>query len=258
MHQIMHERYKCIQCDQYHPVEYDLIVRKQMAQTAKDLTDQNRMMTMMGPVNFNPTQVINQYSDCKARKKSGRHFEARVRAVDRQLDEDVSFLLMMESGAGSDGQFATMRKFQFEFYRLTCKAIGLDQKICLTKLKDRSGFFAGLSDMKYLSNEAQQGAALLENFHRQIKYFTANPDSQWIEITDLCTMSSINPIWFSGHRVYQFPVECDSLWTPGSLFHHHFPTLRCKIKINNHEKALLNFNIQLPDHQRVWRGYPKV
>ena len=94
----------------------------------------------------------------------------------------------------------------------------------------------------------------LQAFHQSMKAFTTDPASQWNEITDLCTEIFVNPSWFSGHRVYEFPVRIDLMGgkkpcTISEARHNMmYGTYECKLITNNLNNSVLKFRNHGQDH----------
>ena len=132
-------------------------------------------------------------------------------------------------------------------------------EICITELKQRSGYGGNLLPSSYQSRIAKDHADMLNNgFHRHLDVFTAEPVNQWIEITAR-SIICFNPIWFTEYRVYELGINTfKKLSKPclkvlslikmpilivdrGNQFdgvdRHH-----CKVQIGNESKTLVKFH----------------
>ena len=111
-------------------------------------------------------------------------------------------MLLQESRLRPGDREAMMvERFGVQFRQCVVKANALNEKTCMTELKDRSGFNHSRIAPFVENNE------LMLVTHNYMRVFTTEPASQWVEITDLCETIFVNPCWFSEHRVYQFPVH---------------------------------------------------
>ena len=81
-------------------------------------------------------------------------------------------------------------------------------------------------------------------YKNHIRVFTTDPPDQWVEITDLCTTLFVNPIWFSGHRVYQFNVQVDSTGQGDEISFFEFKTTS-----NTQNNSVLKIQYQFNDEQ---------
>ena len=119
------------------------------------------------------------------------------------MNAQISQILSVENRIPPDlpdkREDAIMGRFCFESYLCVCKAVGVGEKICMVELENRCGYH--YTPLTPLTDNRLQP---LKQF---IKMFNIDPVDQWMEITDFCTYFSVNPIWFSGHRVYQLPVQ---------------------------------------------------
>ena len=70
--------------------------------------------------------------------------------------------------------------------------------------------------------------------------FKQEPVDQWVELKSSAeVVMKVNPIWFTGHRVYELPVMLTStfgvpLWANATAY-------LCFYVLNNHEETLFEF-----------------
>ena len=70
--------------------------------------------------------------------------------------------------------------------------------------------------------------------------FKQEPADQWLELKSSAeVVMKVNPIWFTGHRVYELPVMLTStfrvpLWANAT-------TYLCAYVLNNHDETLFEF-----------------
>ena len=184
------------------------------------------------PITFDLSKIIGFYRELK------------TASLERQRIIRLAFNMIptaLRITIATNHDFAVRRdamiaKMIHDFYFIVCESIAdwIDSdggEICITELKQRSGYGCNLLPSTFQSRIAKDHADMLNNgFHRHLDVFTAEPVNQWIEITDSINMLSFNPVWFSGHRVYQFPVTFEN--------HNHF----CNVKINSGSDTIVKFS----------------
>ena len=94
---------------------------------------------------------------------------------------------------------------------IICEAIGSNKRICFDQLVKAAGFDANSPTKKFKTDEARQRSMRLNIYYQYVKIHTADASSQWFEITNGVVLSKLNPVWFSGHRVYEIPVKARTL-----------------------------------------------
>ena len=222
----IHEFYKCEKCNEFHSIDYDIFI-KRFTQQQDQIRVRNNMLVQINDwMSFLPTNLIRSYSNARNTRA--------VKLVDRSLDAMGSRILSVESRISSNcpekREEAMMGRFYWEYCRCICKAIGTDEKTCMVELKNRSG-------SHYLPKLSLAGNGLaVAALNQYMKVFTTEPANQWIEITGFCVSLTVNPSWFSGNRVYQFPVRVYP--TIITDFDKYF---ECALTTNNQNGPILTF-----------------
>ena len=93
---------------------------------------------------------------------------------------------------------------------IICEAIGMNKTICFDELIRVAEFDADFPMKRFRTEEARQRSMRLNLYYQYVKIFTADKGNQWFEITDGIYISKLDPVWFSGHRVYEIPVKVRS------------------------------------------------
>ena len=108
---------------------------------------------------------------------------------------------------------------------IICEAIGLNKKICFDEFIRVAEFNANFPIKRFRTEEAEHLAMRLNYFYKYVKIFTADAGNQWFEITNGIWISKLNPVWFSGHKVYEIPVKAGLLYVKSiiSLLHFNCP-----------------------------------
>ena len=96
---------------------------------------------------------------------------------------------------------------------IICRGIGLDEKICFDEFIRAAEFEANFPTKKFKTQEAQQRAMTHNIYYQYVKIFTADAVSQWFELTDGIVTSKLNPVWFSGHKIYEIPVKARTFYS---------------------------------------------
>ena len=222
------ESYKCKKCNEYHSSGYDKFIRQAIDHNAQnhDLHQINDQMT------FSLLDIIRRYRNARNPRK--------LRTADRHLDDFSKRILSVEKRILPDNRdYAMMGRFYYEFCRCVCKAIGTNEKTCFDELKRQSGY-------EWLQDSSKapldEYGKMISSYHNFMRVYSTEPTNQWNEITDLCTALFVNPSWFSGHRVYQFPVRINYVGY-GSLYgSFEKSTYECKITTNNQNGLVLKFS----------------
>ena len=201
-------------------IDYDDHVQRIVFIQATKYERVNQRIWINETMSFSPAGIIRLYSNA-----------SDVQSVDRSLDDFNSQILSVESRIAPDRrEKEVFGRFFFEFCRCVCKAIGTREETCMAELKNRSGFQNLPRPVQYFKLSA------IELYHQIMRVFTIEPASQWIEITDSCTDLSVNPGWFSGHRVYQFPVRVDWGQLKNGVRYYE-----CKLITDNLNDSVLTF-----------------
>ena len=195
----MHENYKCRKCKEFHSIDFDTYIKQLILDCAISCSSKNMEVRINDSVSFCPACIIRNYS--KARKTH------EIQLIDRHLDHFSSKSLSVENRIPShcldEQEDAIMGRFHFEFCRCVCKAIGLDEKICIVELKDRSGYLYSATIIYFLST-----LPAIRKLHNLMDVFTVEPIDQWIEISNLC-YSFVRQSWLV-FRPSSLPVPCFS------------------------------------------------
>ena len=223
----IHEIYKCKQCNEFHSSDYDQFIRQGISyQSRNDL-----FVIINHEMTYSLTDIIRRYKNARNPKK--------LRTADRHLDDISSRVLQVESRIPSNRrEHAMMGRFYYEFCRCVCKAIGTNKETCLAELKNRSGY-----EWFRQSSTAplDENGKMMSSYHNFMDVFSTEPHNQWTEITELCTVLSVNPSWFSGHRVYQFPVRVNYVGYGQLYGAFERMNYECKITTNNQNGSVLKF-----------------
>ena len=256
----IHKFYKCQKCNEFHSIDYDLYAKSMMRGLARKFEIRKENLPINDLMSFSPADLIRKYSNARNPR--------RIAGVDRSFDAISSRALSVENRVSSNHpdarQDEMIGRFFFELSWFVCKAIGTNEKTCMTELKNRSGFdqfaldYSAMNhiNVNHLSVEGYIYTAL-QAFHQSMKAFTTDPASQWNEITDLCTEIFVNPSWFSGHRVYEFPVRIDLMGgkkpcTISEARHNMmYGIYECKLITNNLNNSVLKFRNHGQDHSKL-------
>ena len=220
----LHDSYKCQTCGKFHPLELDLLLK-------------NMITTKISPLH-DPFEIglLDQY---KLARNKGPH---AIQAADRMCismrkynQEGLKFLFCPDS-------MLEYKRIEWDYKWCLRRAIALNQRVCIDEFKKAvrydlsfpSRMFDDSSDEGIMQKMA---AKTLDRFHKYVKLCTNDPVNQWVEITDRATLH-LKPIWFTGHRVYQFPVlTCEKDFRIDGPTHYD-----CKVGINNEETLVVSFH----------------
>ena len=243
----IHEVYKCEKCNGSHSIDFEEFLKEFYPHRARTMEGRNRQLQVNDKLSFSPIIMLREYEDARNL--------AEIQKVDLKINEFCSKVLSVESRIPSNRpnkrHDALIGRFYFEFYCCIFKAIGIGERVCIAELEDRGGYHYK-PEISLTGNRVPSRPTA--PFHEYIKVFTMDPVDQWIEITDLCRYLSVNPSWFSGHRVYQFSVQVCDASDIQTLETTREAIIECKTTIYNQEHSVLKFGYpadcdQLGQHQ---------
>ena len=183
-------------------------------------------------IGYSLTDIIRRYKNANNSRK--------IRTADRHLDNFSRRVISVENQMSpTRREYSMMGRFYYEFCRCICKAIGSNEKTCFAELKKQSGH-----EWFHHSSTAplDENGKMMSSYHNFMRVFSTQPHNQWSEITDICTALSVNPSWFSGHRVYQFPVRVNYVGYGRLYGSFGKSTYECKITTNNQNGSVLKFS----------------
>ena len=221
----LHDSYKCQTCGKFHPLELDLLLKNMLT---------TKMWRQLDP---DEICLLGQYK--LARNKGPRAIQAADRMNVSMREADQKCLMFDPACPNSMLEY---ERIEWDYQWCIRKAVALNQRVCIEEFKKAVrydiSFPARVYDDSNDEGKMQKMAAsTLDRYHKYVKLSTNHPVNQWLEITDRATLH-LKPIWFTGHRVYQFPVLArEPDFRIDGAKHYE-----CKVRINNEETLVVSFH----------------
>ena len=178
----LHETYKCEHCPEFHQVELDKYLKRNAIQNVSAGLEELTRAMAQTQANYQRYFLLKLIIDTAGPPRQIAYYF-------QKLDENMAMydmaILDLDKSLTQDRK-NEYQKFNYLYDVVKC--IKANKRVCAAKWK------------KAFKN--RQEAAVMNSI---VDLFMLDPSEQWMEIIDF--ELQVKPLWFTGSRVYQFPVQ---------------------------------------------------